>query len=490
MDELTMSLSRRSAIHSVVASGVSTVAAARIATAAESPGSVQGGVTIVNVRAFGAIGDGIADDTSAIQDAVDDCFGKADNPNSGPRAHLNKPLYFPQGIYKTTAPIVFTNVRGGHIFGAGRHTTTVKNVAGTSVFRTNGFEFSRIEMIRLSAPGKVADVLDLDWTHTGGTALQSNTFAEMYFDSGAIGVNIGKSDYMGSENLFLNCFFSSCAVAGVKTSNFNALQNTLFGGNIQSCPVGVWVDRGCCSVYSTGFQICKTFDIVVNNSANDTMVVSGVRSESLNFIQLRNGITAQIVGCSHLNSADGIFADIGNSQANIDSCVSLRGIVKGDGMVRTSNSSFGRTDWIDVASIRDGINEVQNCFVGGTRNVSFRTSTLIARKIVTSSGNQWPLNRQLIAIKSGTSKVAMSIAAGARIQKVTLILDAAGTSGTVTVGDSDNPSRYFNVASLTGSSLISSTIEHRYATADILLVQCTNATEVTGFVAVDFVVES
>ena len=271
-----MLVSRRGAIHNVIATGASTVAAAQMAAAAENSGAVQGGVTFVDVRTFGAIGDGVADDTSAIQAAVDDCFGKAESPNSGRGAQLNKPLYFPQGTYKTKAPIVLTNVRGGHIFGAGRFATTVNNVAGTSVFRTNGFEYSRIEMMRLSAAGKNADVLDLDWTNGGGTALQSNTFADMFFDGGAIGVNIGKSN-MGSENLFLNCFFGPCATAGIRTSNFNALQNTLVGGNIQSCPIGVWVRMGSCSVYNTGFQVCHTFDIVVDNSANDTMVVSGVR---------------------------------------------------------------------------------------------------------------------------------------------------------------------------------------------------------------------
>ena len=486
----TMPLSRRGAIQKVIATGASTVAAVQMASAAENPGSIQSGATFVNVKTFGAIGDGVVDDTSAIQAAIDDCFGKAETPNSGSGAQRNKPLYFPQGTYKTTAPIVLTNVRGGHIFGAGRFATTVKNIAGTSVFRTNGFEFNRVEMIGLSATGKSAYVLDLDWTHTGGTALQSNTFTDVNFGGGAIGVNIGKSDFMGSENLFLNCFFGPCATAGITTSNFNALQNTLVGGNIQSCPVGVWVRGGSCSVYSTGFQICDTFDIVVNNSANDAMVVSGCRSESVNFIQLRNGVTAHIIGCSHLNNTKGVFADVGGSQVAIDSCVSLRGIVKGNGMVRTSNSSFGRSDWVDVPSIQGGINQVQNCYVGGTRNSSFNTASFIARKTITSAGSWWPSNRLLIAIEPGSSISTTAIAAGTRIQKVTLILDKPGTSGIARVGDSSNRSRYFSAADLTGNTLAGSGIEHRYATSDTLFVECIDAVGVVGYVAVDVVVES
>ena len=487
---MTMLLSRRGAIQNVIATGASAAAAVQMAAAAENSSSVRGGATFVNVKTFGAIGDGVTDDTSAIQAAVDDCFGRTESPNSGARAQLNKPLYFPQGTYKTMAPIVLTNVRGGHIFGAGRFATTVKNAGGTSVFRTNGFEYSRIEMMRLSAAAKSADVLDLDWTNTGGTALQSNTFADMFFDGGAIGVNIGKSGFMGSENLFLNCFFGPCASAGIKTANFNALQNTLVGGNIQSCPIGVWVRMGSCSVYNTGFQICNTFDIVVDNSANDAMVVSGVRSESRNFTQMRNGVTAHIVGCAHLSSDDGIFADIGGSQVIIDSCVSLRGIVRGNGMVRTANSSFGRSDWVDVASLQGGINQVENCYGGGTRNSSFNTSRFIARKTITSSGSCWPSSRLLIAIEPGSSVSTTAIAAGTRIQKVALILDKAGTSGITRVGDTDNRSRYFSAANLTGNTLVGSVIEHRYATPDMLFVQCVDAIGVVGYVAVDFVVES
>jgi hypothetical protein len=36
----------------------------------------------------------------------------------------------------------------------------------------------------------------------------------MFFDGGSIGVEIGHSGFMGSENLFLDCFWLSCSTAG------------------------------------------------------------------------------------------------------------------------------------------------------------------------------------------------------------------------------------------------------------------------------------
>lgn len=481
-------ISRRNAIRGAFVVSAVVEDATRMAAAEESQNSSKIGGASVDVKMFGAIGDGETDDTRAIQSAIDECFGKPEKPNSGSGAYLNKPLYFPQGIYKITEPLIFTNVRSGHIFGAGRFSTTIRNAAGTSVFRTNGFEFCRVEMLRLSAAGTNADVLDLDWTHSGGTALQSNTFADMRFDGGAVGVNIGKSDYMGSENLFLNCFVGPCGSVGIKTSNFNALQNTLVGGNIQSCPTGVWVSRGSCSIYNTGFQICNTFDIVVSNSANDAMVISGVRSESKNFAQLRNGITAHIVGCSHLNNSSGIFVDADSCPVAIESCVSWQGILRSGGSVRIANSSFGRGDWY-VFSRKEGVVEVENCYVGGTPNIGAPNATFIGQKTITPVANSWRTRRQIIPIEPGRATVNVPIAPKTRIQKVTLIVDRKGMTGFVNVGDTADRCRYFCQVGLASDTVVSPVVERFYEMPDTLYVEAVNAAGISASVAVDFIVE-
>ena len=60
----------------------------------------------VNVRDFGAIGDGVANDTTAIQAAFD-------------AAESEGVVYFPEGIYLRTAPVVIdcptTITGGGHM---------------------------------------------------------------------------------------------------------------------------------------------------------------------------------------------------------------------------------------------------------------------------------------------------------------------------------------------------------------------------------------
>lgn len=62
----------------------------------------------VSVKDFGAVGDGVADDTAAIQAAIDTVYSA-----------LGGAVYFPKGRYKTTSPLHWKS--GVHLFGDGLH---------------------------------------------------------------------------------------------------------------------------------------------------------------------------------------------------------------------------------------------------------------------------------------------------------------------------------------------------------------------------------
>ena len=85
---------------SAVSNAEMTEAAATLSTADEG---------IINVKSSGAQGDGKTDDTSAIQAAIDFCLNNKQYSK----------IYFPQGIYKTTATIKISS--GLWIDGAGKH---------------------------------------------------------------------------------------------------------------------------------------------------------------------------------------------------------------------------------------------------------------------------------------------------------------------------------------------------------------------------------
>ena len=167
----------------------------------------------------------------------------------------NRPVFFPAGNYKITSALTLRSVMGAHVFGAGRFATTIQNVtSGGRVFVTNGCEYSRFERLNLIASGANSVCFDLDFDGNG-LPLQSNTFSDIYFQTADIGLRIGNSGFMGSENLITNCFFANHRFCGLITKNFNALQQTVIGGNFQNCGTGINVERGSVPViHGVGFQ--------------------------------------------------------------------------------------------------------------------------------------------------------------------------------------------------------------------------------------------
>src|SRR5262245_42940799 len=66
------------------------------ATGAPTPRTMPDRLAEVrNVKDFGAIGDGMADDTAKVQAAFDSAFGSIASPNGNANSFLNRPVYFP-----------------------------------------------------------------------------------------------------------------------------------------------------------------------------------------------------------------------------------------------------------------------------------------------------------------------------------------------------------------------------------------------------------
>jgi hypothetical protein len=75
----------------------------------------------VNVLDYGAVGDGVTDDTAAIQAAID--YAKSE-PNG-----VIPSVYLPAGIYKITAPLEINDVRGLRVHGDGRGRPVSQNIS-------------------------------------------------------------------------------------------------------------------------------------------------------------------------------------------------------------------------------------------------------------------------------------------------------------------------------------------------------------------------
>lgn len=292
---------------------------------------------------------GVTDCRSALQAVIDTCFGPANAPHAKITPELNRPFVLPPGIFNISSPLILPPIHGGIIQGAGRFATTINNSAGTGIFTTNGFQYSRVSDITLQLPiGGGSPVFDLTWDNSIGPALQSNTFQDVFFNGGTHGLRIGIGGFMGSENLVLNCFFISQSVAGLSTECFNALQQTVIGGNFQSCAKGILVNAGSVPIiHGVGFQVNSVVDIQVNNQAHDVYSIAGCRTESVNFVQLSGNTPAHITSCTQIGPSNGNFATFG-AILIVDMCVSTSGTINsaGSGALYVRGNKFDRSDWI------------------------------------------------------------------------------------------------------------------------------------------------
>ncbi|RTL06257.1 hypothetical protein EKK58_05895 [Candidatus Dependentiae bacterium] len=154
--------------------------------------------TFITPQMFGAIGDGVVDDTIAINSTIA-AFPLQGSPNWKPWT-----LLFPAGTYKVTAPINVKNQQGSTIFGYGAK--IVGNFNGT-----------------ILQIGDLTGVNDILWTTIAGlTVVQSNTGLS------AIAV--------AAQHLYSctikDCYFYGGQYAMVFDGNGNLVQRTTFRGGL------------------------------------------------------------------------------------------------------------------------------------------------------------------------------------------------------------------------------------------------------------------
>jgi hypothetical protein len=312
---------------------------------------------VVNVKDFGAVGDGKANDTAAIQAAIDAAYGPASAPHGGTNYTLNRAVFFPAGLYIISAPIRLFMVHGAHIYGAGRFATTIYNASGGGCFVTNGLNYSRFEDMYLRCDnGSGAIVFDCNWDGSGRWAvqLQSNTFINMFFNGGTIGFRLAADGYQGDSHMLINCYIAAATQAGIYVAAQNAIQNWLIGGNISSCAIGMWGVGGFFDNYIGVNFTGNGTDIQTETNQGNGISITGCRSESQNFFHNAGGVPSLVAGCGH-QSAQGQLGDfVFQSGGTIDivGCESYQGRIWlqywNNATIR--NCYFWRSDWLTIYS--------------------------------------------------------------------------------------------------------------------------------------------
>ena len=146
----------------------------------------------VSVKDFGAVGDGVADDTAAIQAAL--------NASSN--------IYLPSGTYKTTAPLLLNSnniITGAGISSVIKNTTNlpvIKSITptGSRIYFVGGSNFK----IEGNTAGVVVGSIGLDMQN-----ITYATWSNVWVNYIATGVRHGNG-YSSYYNTYYSCIITSC----------------------------------------------------------------------------------------------------------------------------------------------------------------------------------------------------------------------------------------------------------------------------------------
>jgi hypothetical protein len=213
---------------------------------------------------YGAAGDGVTDDTAAIQTALG-----ALGPN-------NPTLYFPCGTYLITQTLSlaaqqYVGVIGqDNATGAGRCTTTILwgGSSGGTMLYLNGVAYSRFDRLTFNGQGSAGVAVDQSWAGSGSYFDTGNEYTDDVFENAGIGLRCGNLGYGCAETPMLRDQFLNNTVAGVAMKNFNALDLWIWYSLFQNNAEGVTNSPGAGNfhVYNSIFENSTTADIVYGNT--------------------------------------------------------------------------------------------------------------------------------------------------------------------------------------------------------------------------------
>jgi len=206
-----------------------------------------------NVRTdYGAVGDGKADDTAAIQKGLDDL-----------RLHRDSVvLYLPAGTYRITDALkttrkAHTDCLGVTVVGEDPAKTVIRwdGKAGGIMFLYDAW-YSRISRLTLDGAGKAGIAL----AYGGGFSTYNET-SDMVFKDADDGMLMATGDNGQAENEVLRCTFLRCSGAGLRTNNFNSMDIWVWYCRFEDCGYGLFNEAGNFHTYECVFIRSKNMDI-------------------------------------------------------------------------------------------------------------------------------------------------------------------------------------------------------------------------------------
>jgi hypothetical protein len=190
----------------------------------------------INVRKDGAKGDGVTDDTAAIQASFDRIKGGV---------IMGATLYFPPGRYRITRTIEppETHPAGSHLafslIGHGRSTTLVWDgePKGRMFWTKHGMPYSRFVGLTWDGRGKAAVGFEHASIKYFETEVRHQYEAYLNFTEAGIRVGLGTA-IATAETVYDNCLFVDCGI-GVMLNSHNVLDHTFRQCEFRRCGTGI-----------------------------------------------------------------------------------------------------------------------------------------------------------------------------------------------------------------------------------------------------------
>ncbi len=225
----------------------------------------------------GAIGDGLTDDTPAIQAALNKIGSHPGTP---------KVVYLPPGSYRITETLTLKQRNGGMIIGHGISTRLIwDGESGGRMFWSNGAARQSYIGMVWDGAGKAGVGIDHDSKTFYETRVLHEHMEFRNFETA--GIRVGHDQKLASaEMLFGNLIFNN-NTHGVLIQSWNDYNNVFDGCNFNNNVYGIHAEKGNVVVRNSRFNSSKESDLYLSTHSHSARRV--ISTNSGRFIQTVRG---------------------------------------------------------------------------------------------------------------------------------------------------------------------------------------------------------